>query len=349
MKLLWWFGMVLVLFSCSEESDTPGIPHQTTPYALQIPEHFNPPPIPASNPLTEEGVKLGRHLFYEPMLSRDFSISCASCHPQNKSFSDPNQFSIGVDNQSGTRNSMALINLAYGNRMFWDGRAFSLEEQLLEPVPNPIEMDLSWPEAVARLQADQTYREMFYDAFGTYSIDSTHVAKALAQFIRTLISGNSKFDKFIRGEAQLSLLELRGFDLFRTEEGDCFHCHPFEERFLFTTNSFMNNGLDPEGAMQDSGLGAVSGNPFNIGQFKVPTLRNIALTAPYMHDGRHSDLREVMDHYNMGGHPSSTVDPLMKHVGTGLNLSTEDIDALIAFMEALTDEEFVQNPAFSAP
>lgn len=329
--------------SCSDE------PYAPTPYSLQLPPHFSEPKIPHDNPLTVEGVALGRKLFYDPILSADFSQSCSSCHQQSLSFVESTAVSTGITGAKGNRNAMALVNLAYHNRLFWDGRAFSLEEQLLEPVPNPIEMNLPWLTAMQRLNQHQEYPNLFQQAFGTDYIDSTHITKALAQFLRTLISGNSRFDKYILGQAALSPLELHGMNLYSTEAADCFHCHPFEERFQFTTFSFMNNGLDKEGEFQDSGLGGIVANPNLIGAFKVPTLRNIAQTAPYMHDGRFSTLQEVIDHYDMGGHPSSTIDPLMKHVGTGLNLSAQDKEALIAFLLTLTDQEFLSNPAFSAP
>jgi len=341
---VWVLGLLLVvLFSCSEE------PYVPTPYNLKVPPHFSQPKIPFDNPLTVEGVALGRKLFYDPILSGNFTQSCSSCHQQSLSFAEATAFSTGITGAQGKRNAMPLINLAYHNRFFWDGRTFSLEEQLLEPVPNPIEMNLPWIAAMDRLNQHPDYPGLFKQAFGTEYIDSTQVTKALAQFLRTLISGNSRFDKYILGQAALTPQELQGMNLYSTEAADCFHCHPFAERFQFTTFSFMNNGLDKEGEIQDSGLGGIVANPNLIGAFKVPTLRNIAQTAPYMHDGRFSTLKEVIDHYDMGGHPSSTIDPLMKHVGTGLNLSTQEKEALIAFLLTLTDADFLSNPATLAP
>jgi len=331
------------LFSCADGS------YEPTPYSLLLPPHFSSPTIPYDNPLTVEGVALGRKLFYDPILSGDFTQSCSSCHQQSLSFAEATAVSTGITGAKGHRNAMPLINLAYHNRLFWDGRSFSLEQQLLEPVPNPIEMNLPWVVAMDRLNQHADYPSLFKQAFGVDYIDSTQITKALAQFLRTLISGNSRFDQYILGQAALTPQELQGMNLYATEAADCFHCHPFEERFQFTTFSFMNNGLDKEGEFQDSGLGGIVANPNLIGAFKVPTLRNIAQTAPYMHDGRFETLRQVIDHYDMGGHPSSTIDPLMKHVGTGLNLSAQEKEALIAFLLTLTDANFLSNPAFSAP
>jgi len=343
LHVVWLLPVLLGLFSCSEE------PYNPTPYNLNLPPHFSDPKIPFDNPLTVEGVALGRKLFYDPILSGDFTQSCSSCHKQSLSFAEATAVSTGITGAQGNRNAMPLINLAYHNRLFWDGRSFSLEQQLLEPVPNPIEMNLPWLAAMDRLNQHPDYPSLFKQAFGINYIDSTHITKALAQFLRTLISGNSRFDQYILGQAALTPQELQGMNLYVTEAADCFHCHPFEERFQFTTFSFMNNGLDKEGEFQDSGLGGIVSNPNLIGVFKVPTLRNIAQTAPYMHDGRFATLNEVIDHYDMGGHPSSTIDPLMKHVGTGLNLSTQEKEALIAFLLTLTDTDFLSNPAFSAP
>jgi cytochrome c peroxidase len=343
LHIVWLLPVLLGLFSCAEE------PYIPTPYNLNLPPHFSEPKIPYDNPLTVEGVALGRKLFYDPILSGDFTQSCSSCHKQSLSFAEATAVSTGITGAQGNRNAMPLINLAYHNRLFWDGRSFSLEQQLLEPVPNPIEMNLPWLAAMDRLNQHPDYPSLFKQAFGIDYIDSTHITKALAQFLRTLISGNSRFDKYILGQAALTPQELQGMNLYVTEAADCFHCHPFEERFQFTTFSFMNNGLDKEGEFKDSGLGGIVANPNLIGAFKVPTLRNIAQTAPYMHDGRFATLKEVVDHYDMGGHPSSTIDPLMKHVGTGLNLSTQEKEALIAFLLTLTDTEFLSNPAFSAP
>jgi len=329
-----------------------------TPYEFEKPFFFPDPVLPADNPFTEEGIELGRHLFWEKKLSRNNAVSCGSCHFPSASFSDNAPKSVGLYGDLTPRNSMALVNMAWNTSFFWDGRARTLEEQLLEPIENPIEMDLTWSEAVERIGTDSAYQEMFTAAFGTPCVDSVRITYAMAQFIRTMVSANSEFDQVQYGPAQLSLQEQNGLNLFLAEGGDpniypggqnggdCFHCHG-GALVLFTDQQFHNNGLDS--VFTDLGRALVNGSPFSEGQFKTPTLRNIALTAPYMHDGRFETLQEVIEHYNSGGHPSATVDPLMKFQGVGLGLSEQDIDDLVAFLETLTDDEFVNNPDFQDP
>lgn len=334
------------------------VPGTGTPCVLEIPFFLPEPLLPADNPFTEEGIELGRHLFWEKQLSRNNAVSCGSCHFPSASFSDSLPGSIGLYGDITPRNSMALINMAWNTSFFWDGRAITLEEQLLEPVENPIEMDLTWKEAIERIGSDSTYQDMFAAAFGTPCVDSVRITYAMAQFIRTMVSANSAFDRAQYGPEQLSINEQNGLFLFLAEGGDpnifpggqnggdCFHCHG-GALVLFTDQQFHNNGLDS--VFSDLGRSMVNGSPFSDGQFKTPTLRNIALTAPYMHDGRFATLREVIDHYNMGGHPSPTIDPLMKFQGVGLGLSEQDIDDLVAFLETLTDDDFVNNPDFQDP
>lgn len=343
-------GFAVIFSQCKKEKPDgdDGFVFNPTPYNLEIPQGFPQMVIPADNPMTVEGVDLGRRLFFDKILSKNFAQSCASCHNNEFGFTDHgNRVSVGVEGIAGTRNSMALVNLGFNRRFFWDGRSMSLEDQALDPVPNPIEMNLPWPEAMQRLNANTTYKQLFKKAFNTDYIDSTHVAKALAQFMRTMISGNSKFDKRMRFEANFTASEANGFVIFNTERGDCFHCHNIDGGRLFTDNLPRNNGLDA--IFTDLGVGGVSGNPNDNGKFITPTLRNVALTAPYMHDGRFQTLEEVVEHYNSGGQPSSTLDPLMKHVGEGLNLSAQDKVDLVAFLKTLTDTSFVNNPKFKSP
>ncbi len=302
---------------------------------------------------------MGKHLFWEKKLSRNNIVSCGACHFPSASFSDNARFSVGLNGDLTDRNSMPLVNMAWQNDFFWDGREVSLEDQLFEPVRNPIEMDLTWPEAEERIGSDPNYQDMFLAAFGTPCVDSVRITKAIAQFVRTMISGRSRFDRAYRyGELQLTQSELRGLELFLAEGGDpniypggqnggdCFHCHG-GGLVQFTDFQFHNNGIDS--VFSDLGRGGVTGNWFEEGHFKTPTLRNIALTAPYMHDGRFETLHEVVEHYNSGGHPSPTLDPLMKFEGEGLGLSPQDVDDLVNFLESLTDEEFVNNPDFQDP
>lgn len=308
-----------------------------TAYIIPKPIGFPDMNIPENNPMTEEGVFLGEKLFNDPILSANNTQACISCHQQSSSFSDPNQFSTGIDNIQGTRNASALINLGWNNSFNWDGSALTLEEQAFEPVVNPIEMHNNWLNVEEKLNNNSEYIQLFKDAFNIDYIDSNHVVMALAQYERSLISTNSKFDRYLLGEEQLTNSELSGYAIFNSEKGDCFHCHGTQ---MFMDNDFHNNGLDSD-PFQDLGLGKITGNPSDNGKFKTPTLRNIEFSAPYMHDGRFSSIEEVIEHYNSGGNYSSTVDPLMKKIGIGLQLTNQEKQDLIAFLKALSDENFL--------
>ena len=309
----------------------------TTPYIIENPNGFPNMNIPSTNQMTEEGVFLGEKLFKDPILSADNSLACISCHKQDFSFADPQQFSLGIDNNLGIRNASALINLGWNNKFNWDGSASSLEEQAFEPVINPLEMNNSWANVEKVLNEHPEYPNLFKAAFNINYIDSNHVVKAISQYERTLISVNSKFDKYIQGEENLTPSELSGYAIFNSEKGDCFHCHGTQ---MFMDNKFHNNGLDIE-PFKDLGLGQVTGNLEDNGKFKTPTLRNIEFSAPYMHDGRFTTLEEVIDHYNSGGNYSSTVDPLMKKLGVGLQLTNQEKEDLIAFLKTLSDQNFI--------
>ncbi len=308
-----------------------------TPYNIQTPTGFPNMKIPLNNPMTVEAISLGEKLFNDPILSANNTQSCTSCHRQAASFSDPNQFSSGIDNIQGSRNASALINLGWNNSLNWDGSAITLEEQAFEPVVNPIEMHDTWPNVEKKLNANSEYLKLFKQTFNINYIDSIHVVMAIAQFERTLISVNSKFDKYLRGEEQLSFSELSGYAIFNSEKSDCFHCHGTQ---MFMDNSFHNNGLDNEPFL-DLGLGEVTKKNSDNGKFKTPTLRNIEFSAPYMHDGRFSSIEQVVEHYNTGGKYSSTVDPLMKKIGIGLQLTNQEKDDLIAFLKTLSDDKFI--------
>lgn len=332
--------------------------YDPTTYQLNIPPVLpeNRLTLPSDNELTLEGVELGRQLFYDPILSLDYTVSCASCHNPSFSFTDDGrQFSKGVNDAIGNRNAMALIDLAFSNRFFWDGSTFSLEEQALAPVPNPHEMNLDWEEAVCRLMNNANYRQQFYTTFGKKNITKEMVAKSLAQFERTLISsGLSKYDLHNTSGTGVSFTdaEERGFEIFNTEKADCFHCHTVETH-LFTDFDFHNNGLDAVNKVEDfedKGLGKHTGNPLDHGKFKTPTLRNIALTAPYMHDGRFQTLEEVVDHYSDGIKNSPTLDNIIHtKFQEGLQLTPSEKADLIAFLHTLTDTAFVNNPNFQNP
>ena len=348
--LLIYFTLIL---SCSSERLESETSYTPIPVNLNIPDVFQdrilPPVIPSNNPLTEEGIELGKKLFFDKKLSVNGSQSCADCHKPSNSFTDARQYSIGVDNIQGTRNSMPLFNLAwnYDDRFFWDGRELSLERQVLDPITNPIEMHNTIANLVQELQIDSEYPEMFLKAFGTEIIDSVQIGKAIAQYERTIISANSKFDKYLLGQTTLTIQEEEGFNIFMDEErGDCFHCHGNENNPLWTDNKFHNNGLDNN--FSDLGLGAVTGNPNDNGKFKTPSLRNLEFTAPYMHDGRFSTIDEVINHYSEGLQDSQTVDPLMKMVSQGgVQLSFEEKANLKAFLLTLSDYDFISNPDFN--
>ena len=350
---------------CNPDSCDPPCDAIATPYALEIPPFFPPMDIPEDNPLTVEGIELGRLLFWEKSLSADGTMSCGSCHLPSAGFADPNQYSTGITGAQGFRNAMAIVNIGWSTSFFWDGRTASLEEQILEPVSHPDEMALPWDEAVTRLQnapnatTQIDYPSRFAHAFGPGDITAERTTQAIAQFLRTLISANSKFDQWRRGETTLADDEFAGYEMFLREGGDpevtpggqfggdCFHCHS-EAGLQFSDYLFRNNGLDSV-FTPDPGLAGVTGNALDSGRFKTPTLRNVALSAPYMHDGRFQTLEEVIEHYNSGGVPSSTIDPFMKYNSGGLTLSAVQKGNLLAFLNTLTDTAFVSDPRFQDP
>lgn len=356
--------LVLLVVSCKYDQADDGMPtpddfSATTPYNLQIPPFFPPMDIPIDNPLTVEGVELGRFLFWEKKLSGDNTQSCGSCHLPEHGFSDPNQFSTGITGQIGNRQSMALMNLGWARNYFWDGRALTLEIQVIEPVINPIEMNENWDHALEELRNDPVYPEKFRLAFGSPEITKARAAKAMASFLRTMISSGSKFDRERIGQYTFTTEEEAGFNMFLNEGGinqatgepwggaDCFHCHGFGGMQI-SDYLMHNNGLDAN-FQNDPGLAGITGNPLDSGKFKTPSLRNIEFTAPYMHDGRFNTLEEVLDHYNAGGVLSTTIDPMMEAQGGGLFLTPTMKQNLIAFLKTLSDTDYMTNPAFSNP
>lgn len=321
----------LGLFSGCDGTSTASGP---TPYVLEIPVGFPDLEIPEDNPMTEEGVALGERLFFDPILSIDSTIACASCHAPSSGFSDPLAFSDGVAGQT-TRNSMPIVNVGWMKTLFWDGRVGSVEEQALKPVENVVEMGENWDHVVMKLKRHPEYPALFDGAFETDEITADLATKAIAQYERTLISSNSKYDRYKAGEVELSGMEVLGMNLFFTERADCFHCHGTS---LFTDNRYHNNGLDefPE----DLGLAAITNQPFDVGKFKSPTLRNIEFTGPYMHDGRFETLEEVIEFYDSGVQPSETIDPLIGK-NRKLNLTPQEKAALVAFLKTLSDPAFL--------
>ena len=345
------------------------IAYTPQPVTIEIPETWqkNQFIIPADNALTVSGIALGRKLFYDPILSQDSTTSCNSCHLQNAGFTNNSALSSGVGGRLGERSSMSLINVGFHQKgLFWDGRTKTLESQALQPIEDGNELRETWPQVIAKLKRHKTYPTLFREAFGIGSkteITKELAAKAIAQFERTLISKNSKFDKFIRSEVEFSDDELYGYYLFfnndpegKIPDAQCGHCHAPSDQF--TDNVYRNNGLDEVynlADFKDKGLGRATGKLTDNGKFRTPTLRNIARSAPYMHDGRMATLEQVIEHYASGGKYSENADPLIREVGTkGPNgayypLTTKQKKQLLAFLNTLTDYDFEKNPAFSNP
>ncbi len=327
----------------------------TTPYPFPELKYFPKLPEPPDNPTTVEGAKLGRYLFYDGILSRDSTFACASCHKQENAFSDsPNKFSKGLYGEAMKRNTPALFNLAWHPALFWDGRASSLEEQIFQPVHASHEMNMDWNEAASRIERKAFYKQQFELVFGTDKIDSVLIAKAIAQFLRTLISCNSKYDSVCRGEAEYSNFEFEGLMLVNNQvKGNCIQCHTTNGDVLGTTFRFSNNGLDAAANAADyadKGRGAATGRAADNGKFKVPSLRNVAITGPYMHDGRFKTLEEVLDFYSEGVKAGVNTDAKMHNARTGgMHLTTLDKQKIIAFLNTMTDASFIHNPEFANP
>jgi cytochrome c peroxidase len=296
-------------------------------------------------------VALGKKLFFDPILSSDLTQSCGSCHRQPDGFTDrKNAFSRGVLGQLGTRNSMPLFNLLlHNNGFFWDGRAVKLREQALVPIQDHLEMNENLPNVVSKLNDIRTYRLMFDAAFGNKEITPERIGLALEQYMYSLVSGDSKFDRVQRGLDTFSISEKKGQILFNTEfnpasgitGADCFHCHG---DINFTNNEYLNNGLDS--VFTDKGRALVTGRANDEGKFKVPSLRNVEVTGPYMHDGRFKTLEEVVEHYNSGIRFSSTLDPNMHTIRQGLQLTASEKRDLINFLKTLTDQTYLNNPKY---
>lgn len=355
--ILTFFVLAAIMVACNKDDDeTQKAIYDPTPYALDLGD-FPDPNLPADNKPTVAGVQLGRMLFYEKMLSKDGSQSCADCHLQKDGFSDIRQFSIGVEQLPGKRQAMAVFNLAWHkNGMFWDGRAPLVRDQAILPIQDPLEMNETLENAVAKLKTDKRYTDQFIRAFGDDNITPERMGLAMEQFEFTMVSNNSKYDRFLAGTESLTDSEERGRVLFFAEfdpflgqkGGECFHCHG---GFNFTNDQYMNNGLDEEANFTDEGRSKVTNNPADRAKFKVPSLRNIALTPPYMHDGRFTTLEEVIEHYDTGVKNSSTVDGLLFNNLNpgGLQLSAQDRADLVAFLKTLTDTSFLEDERFSSP
>jgi cytochrome c peroxidase len=335
----------LIVFGCKKE-EIPGTSSAATPYPFTTPPNLPAVEIPANNPMTYEGIKLGKKLFYDKMLSGNNTLSCGSCHNQENGFTDNNnQFSLGTNGEIGVRNSMPLFNLVYDRHFFWDGGASDLESQVAGPITNPIEMNQDIAELLQELNSHAEYPSLFKNAFGSLPITSSMLLKAIAQFERTMISSNSKFDKYMRNEVAFSEAEIRGMNLFNDmQKGDCNHCHTLGG--TFTDYDFRNTGLDSVYA--DQGRFIITGLASDIGKFKTPSLRNIAVTAPYMHNGRFTTLTQCVEHYNTGFHYTQNLDPVLASSVKG-RLNQNEISDIVAFLNTLTDTDFLNNPQFKKP
>ncbi len=345
----------------SEYLDLPETPFN---YAdIPIPTHISNPPViesdntPAANPITDYGATLGRVLFYDPMLSANNTISCSSCHLQEFGFSDPESFSIGFEGGTTPRNSMGLANARFyeNGRFFWDERAATLEDQVLLPIQDHIEMGMELDDLTTKLAATEYYPVLFRLAFGEGDITSEKISLALSQFVRSIVSFDSKFDQALAGTTGpppevipgFTPQEQLGHDLFHSPVTNCSNCH---STTLQIGREATNNGLDVVYA--DNGLGEVTGNPADDGKFKVPSLRNVALTGPFMHDGRFKSLTDVIVHYNSGIAPHPNLDNRLR-LPSGdprhMSLDAEDIAALVAFLNTLTDEGLKTDEKYSDP
>ncbi len=328
------FGLIVVLFSACSKSEEGG----SKPF-FYIPDGFpNPVYKFQNNPVTPAGFALGKKLFYDPILSRDSTVSCGSCHQQFAAFAQSDhKLSHGIDNLLGNRNSPALYNIAWFPNFMWDGGVNHLEVQPLAPIANPVEMDETMPNVLVKLKRSNSYPGMFEAAFGSDTITTQVIMRAMAQFMGSMISADSKYDRYEAGKVSLSSSELNGLQLFRAK---CESCH---KEPLLTDMSFRNNGLDSY-FIKDPGRAIITSIPQDSGLFRVPSLRNVVLTFPYMHDGRFEKLMDVMNHYSSGIQPSNTLDPMLAAGGIPLTLSEKN--DLIAFLGTLTDYTFISDSRF---
>lgn len=297
-----------------------------------------------SNPISQEGFELGRRLFFETKLSSDNSVSCNSCHLQGLAFADAPQHpvSVGVEQSLGTRNAPSLQNLGFIEEFVWDGGINHLDFVPVNAITNPKEMNEDMATVVDKLRRDDVYPSLFENAFGSDSITSAMMLKALSQFMLMMVSDDSKYDQYLQGQTPLSFDEEAGLDIF---ESKCALCH---EGPLQSNNSFRNNGIDS--VFEDEGRYRITNQPSDMGKFRVPSLRNVSLTAPYMHSAKFNTLEEVVDHYSEGIIESPTLSSELKFDNAqGFQFSSKEKQQLIAFLKTLRDDTFIRNPIFFAP
>jgi cytochrome c peroxidase len=354
-------SFAILFFACEKDHPTQNIGdvYVDSPYNYQVPNGFPQMQSPSNNPLTKRGVELGRMLFYDPILSSDSSISCASCHKPEFGFSDNNQFSIGVDGAIGDIQAMPLINMAWQTRFFWNGRAHSLEEQAIGPITNPIEMHETPLNVITKLKSHPVYPKYFRTVFNSNDITIDMVQKALSQFERIIVSSDSKIDEFlvVGPSAFTDALEFEGFNIFMTERGQCFHCHGANGTLIAHNldTLFRNNGLLNDAQLPGAGLSAISGKASDDGKFKVTTLRNIELTAPYMHNGKFKTLEEVVEFYSSGINQNRNLDinftknPERLDQFGGLGFTPREKQALVKFLKTMTDTSLANKPELRNP
>ncbi|MBC7886770.1 MAG: cytochrome-c peroxidase [Ferruginibacter sp.] len=338
-------GTVLLSDACKKgDGDRSSSGYHPTYLQLTIPAGWPLPPtnIFKDNPLTEEGFQLGRKLFYDGRLSKDGNFPCASCHQQFAAFATyDHQFSHGFDNSFSFRNAPAIFNLAWMKEMHWDGGISHIEVQPLAPITNISEMAETLGNVLKKLGIDSAYKRMFTAAFGDTAINSQRMLKALSQFMGSIQSYNSKYDQVKRGEASFTLAEQNGYNTFKAKCNAC-HTEP-----LFTDNSFRNNGLTLDPFLKDKGRMGITGDRVDSLKFKVPTLRNTALTFPYMHDGRRFSLLQVIEHYRSGIEVNQpTLDPLLKN---RIAISNQEKVDLVEFLQSLTDNVLLKNTRLEQP
>lgn len=352
LTILLFVGVAAIVFSCKPEN--PCNTDAPTPYSITKPFRFPDMTIPENNPLTEEGIELGRFLFYDSSIAVNKNMSCGTCHLLQYSFSDSGKaVSINAMGIATKRNSPSILNGGYQNHYFFDGRSSTLEAQIEDATQH--EQFVDWNTTLNYFKNNAMYASLFEKAFPCQEISKENTIRAMAQFMRTIISsGKSEIDtKFFRTNDynQLNPAAARGYQIFVSSQGDCFHCH--FTNILTTDNQFHNNGLQIEQSpfqFADNGRGIISGQQTDNGKFKTPSLRNVALTPPYMHNGKFNTLREVVDFYADSVHLSSTLDATMIHTGNiRLNLTNSERDDLVAFLETLTDTAVIHDPRYSNP
>lgn len=332
--------LVISLASCHRQDSS--LPGGTTPWRFEQPTGWPQPEFNfQANPLTVEGVELGRRLFYDGRLSKDGNFPCASCHQQFAAFATfDHNLSHGVENQFSTRNAPGMFNLAWHKEFHWDGGINHLEVQPLAPITALNEMGETMPSVISKISADSSYRLQFKKAFGNETVTTANMMKALAQFMAAMVSANSKYDKVQRGQASFTTKEQLGYDIFKNKCASC-HTEP-----LFTDLSYRNNGLKVDASLDDKGRMRITNLSSDSLKFKVPSLRNIMLTFPYMHDGRFASPLQVLDHYSDGITNSSTLDPSLKN---GIPLTLAEKFNLMNFFYTLSDSTFIKDERFAAP